>query len=124
LTVKKTTRDYNRMEKKQAKRDGATPVKNSGRGHQKGDALIPGFMIDYKFNAKSFQLTLDNWRKLSQEAWKSDRREPVIGVKYEDGTMVAIVDWQIFRQYLMWEQEKLDYTYQINWEAIEDGEAE
>ena len=92
--MKKTTRDYNRMEKKQAKKDGAKLVKNSGRGHHKGDASIPGFLIDYKFNAKSFTLNSENWEKHRSDSWKEDRKSPLIIVCFEDGSKVAMIEWE------------------------------
>jgi hypothetical protein len=109
------------MERRQAKRDGAKPVKNSGRGHEKGDAKLPGFLMDYKFNDKSFQLTADNWVKFSNQAWKQDRREPIICVNFGDGSRIAIIDWSVFRQYFEEINMKMgDDLTGIDWEGIED----
>lgn len=87
---------YNRMEKKEAHKDGASLVSNSGRGDEKGDAKWWDFLVDYKFNAKSFALSLKNWRKHSNDAWNSDNRQPMIIVKFEDGTKVVMLDWHYF----------------------------
>ena len=85
--------DYNKLEKKQAQKDGATLVKNSGRGWEKGDAKLEGFLVDYKFNAKSFQLTLENWRKHKNDSWSNGQRDPLIVVCFEDGTKIGLVDY-------------------------------
>ena len=93
---KKTTSDYNKMEKRAAKQDGAKLVKNSGRGHHKGDASFPDYLVDYKFNAKSFTLTLENWAEHSHNAWKEDHRSPLIVVNFNDRNKVAIIEWEQF----------------------------
>jgi hypothetical protein len=90
--------DYNKMERKEASRDGATLVKNSGRGQEKGDAKLDNFLVDYKFNAKSFTIGIKNWIELRKQAWGSQQREPLIVVKFGDGTTVAIVEWEMFEQ--------------------------
>lgn len=92
------TPDYNKLEKKQAKKDGATLVRNSGRGVEKGDAKLGQFLIDYKFNAKSFQLGLENWKKMKKDAWGNGMRSPVISIVFEDKTQVAIVEWEWFME--------------------------
>jgi hypothetical protein len=84
------------MEKKAAKKMGAKLVPNSGRGFQKGDAKIPGFLIDFKFNAKSFTLSLINWKKHSKDAWKQGQNEAMINIQFEDGTSVVIIDYHTF----------------------------
>jgi len=47
------------------KRDGATPVKNSGRskGIAKGDAILEPFLIDYKEYNKTFGVSKDFWAR-------------------------------------------------------------
>lgn len=87
------TNKFNRLEKKEAARDGATLQPNSGRGVNKGDAKLKKFLIDYKFNRASFQLTLKNWQKHKKDAWHESGREPVIIVKFDDGTKLAIIDF-------------------------------
>jgi hypothetical protein len=93
-------KNYNKLEKNEAKKDNVSLVKNSGRGFEKGDAKIDQFLIDYKFNAKSFQLSLVNWKKLTRDAWNEDHRSPIISIKFEDGTKLAILDWNYFIDYL------------------------
>lgn len=95
-------------EKAEAKRDGARLVSNSGRGYHKGDALMEEFMIDYKHNAKSFTLTRKAWKKLLKDAWGEDRRSPCVKVCYEDGTKVAIIEWEWFIDYLRLRKEEDD----------------
>ena len=91
-------KNINRLEKNEAKVDGLTPVHNSGRGLNKGDAKDDEHLYDYKFNATSFSLTLKNWIKFKSQAWNANHREPVIAVKFEDGNKVAIIDWPYFEQ--------------------------
>jgi len=91
---------YNRLEEREAKKDGFELVRNSGRGREKGDAKNDNFLVDYKFNKKSFQLTNTAWKKLLKDAWKSCQRNPLIIVKFEDGAKVAIVEWETLKEYL------------------------
>lgn len=56
-------------EESEAKRDGATLQKNSGRGkHQKGDAVLDDFMIDYKEYTGSFTMSASVLGKLNRDA--------------------------------------------------------
>lgn len=101
-------RDINKLEKKEARRDGATLVPNSGRGYSKGDAKLKDFLIDYKFNSKSFSLTQDNWEKLRKQAWGENHREPLISVVFTDGPKVDIIDHDMLMEliniYTTWEE--------------------
>lgn len=90
--------DYNKLEKKEAKRDGVTPVRNSGRGKMKGDARSERFLIDYKFNALSFTLSLKNWIKLTKDAWMGGQKMPLICIKFHDGTKVGIIPWDLVEE--------------------------
>jgi hypothetical protein len=89
---------WNRMEAKEAKRDGANVVPNSGRGNVKGDAKMGIWLVDYKFTSKSFSLSLQNWLKHKRDAWKEDQRDPLVKVVFEDGTKVAIIPWEMFEE--------------------------
>jgi hypothetical protein len=62
------------------KRDGATPVKNSGRsrGISKGDAVLEPFLIDYKEYGKSFSINQVFWAKISTDAIHNGRRQPAL----------------------------------------------
>jgi hypothetical protein len=62
------------------KRDGATPVKNSGRskGTNKGDAILEPFLVDYKEYNKSFGVTREFWAKISTDAINNGRRQPAL----------------------------------------------
>ena len=92
--------DYNKLEKREAHKDGASLVKNSGRGYEKGDAKLGPFLIDYKFNAKSFTLNIANWRKHRADAMREQNRTPAIIVKFEDDTKVAIISFDWFKELL------------------------
>ena len=96
--------DYNAQEKKEAKRDGAVLVKNSGRGYEKGDAKLDvgewRFLLDYKHYEKTFSCSRTAWAKLRNDAWNSDHRSPLIKVQYGDGIELAIVEWDVFTQLL------------------------
>jgi hypothetical protein len=85
----------NHREKRQAKKDGATVVTNSGRGFRKGDAVWRNYLMDYKHNAKTFSLSLKNWRKHSIDAWNEGHKIPMIKVIFEDGTELAIIPWDV-----------------------------
>lgn len=85
----------NHREKRQAKKDGATPVRNSGRGFRKGDAVWRDYLVDYKHNAKSFSLSLKNWKKHSTDAWNDSHKTAMIKVIFEDGTELAIIPWDV-----------------------------
>jgi hypothetical protein len=85
----------NHREKRQAKKDGATPVRNSGRGFRKGDATWRNYLIDYKHNAKSFSLNLKGWQKHSIDAWNEGHKIPMIKVIFEDKTELAIIPWDV-----------------------------
>lgn len=90
---------YNRNEQKQAKNDNAKPVKNSGRGVRKGDALRGFLMVDYKFTeSNSFSINIDAWKKLNQQAY-AEGYEPTIVVVFENHNdrELAIVDWQYLK---------------------------
>ena len=89
-----------RNEREEAKRDGAKPVKNSGRGFRKGDATLGDFVLDYKHNGASFTLTRKNWIKMRKDAWNSNYKYPCISVVLgEDSDVkVAIIDWDLFKQ--------------------------
>jgi hypothetical protein len=90
--------NYNRLEKREAKKDGATLVSNSGRGNAKGDAKWDDYLFDYKFNKKSFSLSLKNWLKHKKDAWEDNHREPIIKIIFEDQTKLVIIDYEIFKE--------------------------
>lgn len=56
-------------EQAEAKRDGASLQKNSGRGtHAKGDALYGPFCVDYKHFTEQFGVSRKVWAKISSDA--------------------------------------------------------
>ena len=93
-----------RNEKREAKLDGASLVKNSGRGESKGDAKWKIFLVDYKHYAKTFSLSKASWKKMKKDSWNSDHREPLIKVVFDDNSSVAVVDWA----WLQWAVEMLE----------------
>ena len=47
------------------KRDGAVPQKNSGRGkHEKGDAVLGSFLLDYKEYSEGFTVNRNTRAKV------------------------------------------------------------
>lgn len=63
----------------EAKRIGATMVKNSGRsrGIDKGDAILEPFLVDIKEYTESFSVSRKNWLKLAKDAITNGRRMPM-----------------------------------------------
>lgn len=86
------------------KRDGATPVKNSGRskGTNKGDAVLEPFLVDYKEYGTSFGITKDFWAKICTDAIHNGRRQPalklVIGKEGEPRTRLWVVSDSMFHE--------------------------
>lgn len=91
-------------EKRLAKKDGAKLVKNSGRGWQKGDAILSPplndgcieFLLDYKEYTSSFSISKKNWEKHKMDAWNQKQREACISLVLDGETRLAIIDWQTF----------------------------
>lgn len=83
-------------EEKLAKKDGATLVKNSGRGWLKGDAVLHPFLVDYKEYTSSFSISKKNWKKHASDAWEQNEREPLIALVLDGDTRVAVIDWEMF----------------------------
>lgn len=92
------TVDYNLLEKKQAKLDGAKLVKNSGRGMKKGDAIWHELLLDYKFTeGKSFSLNNKAFQKhLADARLDGDRIGTYVIIFQEEpfDKKYAIVDWE------------------------------
>lgn len=66
-------------EESEAKRDGAKLQRNSGRGkHDKGDATLGPFLIDYKEYANSFGVSISVWAKLSKDAIIKGKLQPAL----------------------------------------------
>ncbi|WNN94655.1 Holliday junction resolvase [Streptomyces phage Phredrick] len=96
-------------EAEEIKRDGATPVKNSGRGLHKGDAILEPFLVDYKEYSKSFGITQEMWAKISTDSIKNGRRQPalklVIGKEGEVRTRLWVIGDKMFHEMLeAWRQ--------------------
>lgn len=91
---------YNDLEKRQAKKDGATVIKNSGRGEVKGDAKTDSLLIDYKFCAgKSYSLGIEGFTKHYKDATRQDKQGVLVAVfrSYQDRA-IAMVDWDYLQQ--------------------------
>lgn len=86
-----------KSELSEIKRDGAVPQKNSGRGkHDKGDAVLEPFLVDYKEYDQSFSVSRSNWAKLQSDAFKAGRREPAFKlVLGEEGSTQKLRLWVI-----------------------------
>lgn len=99
-------------EAEEIKRDGATPVKNSGRGLHKGDAILEPFLVDYKEYSKSFGVTQEMWAKISTDSIKNGRRQPalklVIGKEGEVRTRLWVIGDTMFHEMLEAWKEKYD----------------
>ena len=80
------------------KRDGAKAQKNSGRGqYQKGDAIMPPFLVDYKEAERSFTLNKKVWAKICTDTFKVSRSlypclKIIIG-ENNDKVRLAIIEW-------------------------------
>ena len=92
-------RKPDRKEAKEASKDGASLVTNSGRGHLKGDAVLGNFLLDYKHNERSFTLSQAAWQKHSDDAWNDIKGDPLIKVVFGNGKAVAIIDWDMFEYF-------------------------
>ena len=55
-------------EAREIKMDGARPVKNSGRGLRKGDAVLYDLLIDYKDYTESFTINRKKWLKHAKDS--------------------------------------------------------
>ena len=80
------------------KRDGANAQKNSGRGkYQKGDAIMPPFLVDYKEASKSFTINKNVWSKICTDTFKVSRNlYPCLKLIIGDGNekvRLAVIEW-------------------------------
>jgi hypothetical protein len=98
LTSEKKT-SYNHKEKREARKDGAIPVSNSGRGFVKGDAKWKNYLLDYKHNSSTFTLSKNNWQKHAKDAWNENHRIPAIKVVFDDQTSLAIIPWDVLTSF-------------------------
>ena len=68
-------------EKSEAKRDGARLTPNSGRGkHNKGDARLSIFTVDYKEASSSFTLNKRVWAKVQRDAIANQNSTPALKI--------------------------------------------
>lgn len=96
--------NQNSVEQSEARRIGAVPHKNSGRGKlKKGDATWKTFTIDYKHIGKSFSINKAVWAKACTDALKNNADPAIVVVLGEDGepkTRLAIIELAILEQLL------------------------
>jgi hypothetical protein len=92
--------DYNKAEKRQAKKDGATQVKNSGRGERKGDARTSEILIDYKFtDGKSYSVNIEKFKEFQKESWREQREAVQVAIFQNYGEKaLAIIDWSVLSE--------------------------
>lgn len=92
------------------KRDGAKPVKNSGRGLNKGDAILEPFLVDYKEYAKSFSVNSEFWAKICTDAIKNGRRQPALKLVMGEGrkTRLWVIGDEMFHEMLEAWKEKYE----------------
>lgn len=99
-------------EQGEAKRDGASLRRNSGRGmYDKGDAQLSIFNVDYKEYDRSFSLSKATWLKVCSDAVKM-KLEPalklVIGKSEEPKLRLWVIDDTMFQQMLEAWREKYE----------------
>ena len=105
--------DWLALEQAEAKRDGARPVSNSGRGHkEKGDARLGNFTIDYKMSAKQVTITKKMWAKVCSDATRNTLSDPALKlvIGEEDGpkTRLWVIDDTMFALMLEAYKEKYE----------------
>lgn len=98
-----STPDYNRLEARQAKKDKAKVVKNSGRGMNKGDAILHDkYMLDYKFTEKaSYSTNLAKFNALEKQAWRQRLHAITVSVHTDHGgKAIAHIEWELLKEIL------------------------
>lgn len=96
------TVDYNKVEVIEARRDGATLVRNSGRGMFKGDATMGPFLVDYKYGSKGFTINVSKWAKINSDAFQNGMRIPTLKLILEnlpDPVRLFIIDENSMMEY-------------------------
>ncbi len=71
-------------------RIGATPVKNSGRGVDKGDGTLGPFLVDVKEYSKSYSVSRENWAKITSDSIQNGRRQPLLVLVLGDEKPVRV----------------------------------
>ncbi len=88
-------------EESEIKRYGMVKLKNSGRGRiYKGDATLLKMVVDIKEYAKSFSLSRDVWRKICDDAYRTDpQADPCLMIVLGDDSSkvrLAVVQWDSY----------------------------
>lgn len=104
-------KDYNKIERLEAERDGAVQVKNSGRGViRKGDAILDDLLtIDYKYTDASYGLSRKVWAKLTADSIHNRTVDKVLkvilGTEEEQKLRLWVVeDWFFKEMYKAWKE--------------------
>jgi hypothetical protein len=84
-----------KTEKAEIKRFGGTPVKNSGRGVHKGDAVLEPFLVDVKEYTDSFSVSRKVWAKISTDSIKNGRRQPALMLALGEENELPVRVWVI-----------------------------
>lgn len=108
-------------EGREIKRDGARPVKNSGRGIRKGDAILGDFLIDYKDYTNSFSVSRASWNKHAKDAWNDGHYTPVIVVTLNAKEVKSSKDMPIKLGIIRWERLVQLQEAEIELERIKNG---
>ncbi len=86
-------------ETREARKDKATLVPNSGRGVLKGDAKIYDYLLDYKHVISTHTIKATAWKKHSKDAWNNGHLSPLYKIIYgENELSLAVVEWNEFVQ--------------------------
>lgn len=87
-------------ERSETKRLKAKPIKNSGRGPKKGDAIWESFTVDFKEYPKGFTINQDNWAKAVTDAIKNKNDPAIVVVLGDNGpkTRLAIIELSLLEQ--------------------------
>lgn len=99
-------------EKGEAKRDGASLQRNSGRGIlEKADGVLGPFVVDYKEYTESFGVSRKVWAKLVSDAWRMKLQPALKLVLGGDGPKLRlwVISDAMFKEMLeAWEDKYKD----------------
>lgn len=87
-------------ERSEIKRLGAKPVKNSGRGINKADAVWRGFTVDIKEYKESFSLSRKVWAKLCSDSLTHRGTDPMLLVVLNGTTRLAVIELSVLEELL------------------------
>lgn len=83
-------------EASELRRIGAKPIKNSGRGTNKGDGILGPFLVDVKEYNKSYSVSRKDWAKLSKDGMGyQERLEPMFHLALGEEGQTPVRVWVI-----------------------------